>query len=247
MEPALLASPTRLVPGCAQQMRWGLAGAPKLGPKPPARRQIWPPAHQLGGSSSGKGRAAARAPGPSPTAVQAGAQPGRRAGKQLWGELLHVLGKRVGRERAGTDGAARRTSAPAIWRGGMCPLLAGLMAASCLPNWWAHPRPLLGCLRAGGSKHVHSVTAEQAESMYMALCERTNDQHALLVIYTPNCQQCKQMESEVRRAAQRVHGSPARSSASAAATARTRLCSPRGTLQPSTAAAAPRRRTAPAC
>jgi len=50
---------------------------------------------------------------------------------------------------------------------------------------------------SGDSKHVRAVSAEEAESMYMALCERTNDQHVLLIIYTPGCQQCKQMESEV--------------------------------------------------
>eukprot|EP00967_Tisochrysis_lutea_P119700 scaffold195678_cov14-Tisochrysis_lutea.AAC.1 len=47
-----------------------------------------------------------------------------------------------------------------------------------------------------GSKHVRAVSAEEAESMYMALCERTNEQHVLLIIYTPGCPQCKQMESE---------------------------------------------------
>ncbi|KAF5826813.1 hypothetical protein DUNSADRAFT_1973 [Dunaliella salina] len=48
-----------------------------------------------------------------------------------------------------------------------------------------------------GSKDVRAVSVEEAESMYMALCERTNEQHVLLVIYTPGCPQCKQMESEL--------------------------------------------------
>jgi len=52
-----------------------------------------------------------------------------------------------------------------------------------------------------GSKHVRAVSAEEAESMYMALCERTNEQHVLLIIYTPGCPQCKQMESEVEHLA----------------------------------------------
>jgi len=51
--------------------------------------------------------------------------------------------------------------------------------------------------RAAQSKHVKSVSAEEAESMYMALCERTNEQHVMLIIYTPTCQQCKAMEDEV--------------------------------------------------
>lgn len=59
------------------------------------------------------------------------------------------------------------------------------------------PKIVLYHLRAGTSNHVHPIDVQAAESLYLSLCERSNDQHMLLVVYAPWCPHSRAVEHEV--------------------------------------------------
>ena len=42
------------------------------------------------------------------------------------------------------------------------------------------------------------MTDVEVEQMYLNLCDRSNQQHTLLVIYAPWCPHCRDIEKEVR-------------------------------------------------
>ncbi|KAL6761624.1 hypothetical protein V8C86DRAFT_837782 [Haematococcus lacustris] len=51
------------------------------------------------------------------------------------------------------------------------------------------------------SKHVHAVAVDEAEELYLSLSQRTNEQHVLLVLYSPTCPHCQTIEGEVEKLA----------------------------------------------
>jgi len=51
------------------------------------------------------------------------------------------------------------------------------------------------------SESVQQVSLEDVEKLYLSLCERSNSQHTLLVMYAPWCSHCKEVEPEVERLA----------------------------------------------
>ena len=49
----------------------------------------------------------------------------------------------------------------------------------------------------GGAENIHGIDLQQAEKLYLALPERSNEKHVLLIMYTPTCSHCKNMEEQV--------------------------------------------------
>ncbi|GAX80121.1 hypothetical protein CEUSTIGMA_g7559.t1 [Chlamydomonas eustigma] len=50
----------------------------------------------------------------------------------------------------------------------------------------------------GGASNITAIDTKQAEKLYLSLPELANEQHVLLILYTPTCSHCKSMESQVR-------------------------------------------------
>ena len=60
-----------------------------------------------------------------------------------------------------------------------------------------HDRKPMHISTVGGAENIQGIDLQQAEKLYLALPERSNDKHVLLIMYTPTCSHCKSMEEQV--------------------------------------------------